>query len=99
MRKIFYGSPVKEIWDLNEKGQLSRVCSDGSVVSPSDRWVVLGAYRYNKLGYAVEFYSFATILAAPDKIPWKWKNGKQRTFIVDWDHGARREWRTPHEVK
>ena len=28
-------------------------------------------------------------------IPWFWANGKQRVFVQDFDHGTRREWRSP----
>jgi hypothetical protein len=31
-------------------------------------------------------------------IQWKHKNGAQRVFVQDFDHGSIREWRTPHSI-
>ena len=66
---------------------------------PSGQWRVTGAVERNNFGNVVRRYTLAEILADPDSIPWKCRNGAQRTFIRDLDHGTVREWRSPgHSV-
>jgi hypothetical protein len=85
---------VGEYWTLNDKGQIGRP----NRVMPSDSWHVTGACVYNNFGHVIEFYSLAQILADPNAIPWKHKNGKQKTFVRDFDHGTMREWRNSHSI-
>jgi len=64
-------------------------------MAPSGQWKLLGAVERNNLGGWVRSWTLAEIRAAPESIPWRFKNGKQRVFIRDLDHGAVREWRSP----
>jgi hypothetical protein len=74
---------------------------DGSVSRPaikmaaSGSWKITGAVTRNNFGHVTRHYTLADILANPSGIPWRFKNGKQKTFVTDLDHGAHREWRCP----
>ena len=94
MRTIQHGH---ESMLLHDNGSVSRP-SIG--MEPSGQWSVTGAVERNNFGCVVRRFSLAEILASPECIPWKFKNGKQRVFIRDLDHGAYREWRSPgHQVE
>lgn len=75
--------------------------ADGSIdrpainMPPSGQWKIIGAVTLNNLGGVVRRYSLADILANPSAIPWQFKNGKQKTFVEDLDHGTRRRWASP----
>lgn len=67
---------------------------------PSGQWRIVGAVERNNFGNVTRRYTLAEILADPDAIPWRWKNGAQRVFLRDFDHGTIREWGSPrHSVK
>lgn len=87
MRAIRYG---REYMILHDDGSIER-----ANWKPSDKWKVTGAVERNNFGRVVRCYSLAEILNNPAAIPWKFKNGKQRVFICDIDHGTRREWGSP----
>jgi hypothetical protein len=87
-RKIQYGN---EYMVLHENGEIERP----GIVKPSQDWKIVGAVEYDNVHNKVKFYSLEEILKNPDKIPWKFANGKQRVFIHDIDHGTRREWQSP----
>lgn len=94
-RTIKYGS---EYMTLHENGGIERNIN-GFNIRPTGQWAVTGAVTYNNFGKVVQTYTLRQILDDPRSIPWKFKNGKQRTFIRDFDHGTNREWRSPdHEV-
>ena len=83
-----------EFMTLHSDGCISR-----QSFGPSGKWRVTGAVQRNNFGHAVRRYTLAQILENPASIPWRAKNGKQRTFIIDLDHGTSREWRSPtHSV-
>lgn len=63
---------------------------------PSEKWRIVGAHEYNNFGRCVRFYTLAEILENPGVIPWQYKNGKQRTYLADIDHGTRRGWGSPN---
>lgn len=70
------------------------------LVSGSDSWRILGAVRVNNFGHVVERFTLADLLERADSIPWRFRNGKQRTHVVDYDHGSRRVWMSPrHDVR
>ena len=72
---------------------------DGTIENFSTSWRVVGAVEINNFGNNVRQYSLKDILQSPEAIPWKWKNGKQRTHIIDLDHGTIRTWMSPsHKV-
>lgn len=91
MRTIVQGG---EYMRLHDNGQIERTGRNS--VAPSGQWRVTGAVQRNNFGAAVRRYTLQEILDAPDKIPWRFKNGKQQTFITDLDHGTSREWRSPN---
>lgn len=65
----------------------------------SGKWRVTGAVERNNFGAAVRRYTLDDILRDPRAIAWRCKNGAQRTFLCDLDHGTPREWRSPaHDV-
>jgi hypothetical protein len=49
----------------------------------------MGAVQRNNFGRVVKVYSQEEVLAGG--ITWHHKNGKQKVFIADMDHGAYRE--------
>ena len=81
-----------EYMHMNNEGEISRPVID---MEASGQWRVIGAVERNNFGHAVRRYSLADIINSPESIPWQHKNGKQRTFIQDFDHGTHREWRSP----
>lgn len=90
-RHIKYGS---EYMMLHDDGCITR--PEIGMNTPSGKWKVVGAVRYNNFGHVVERYSLKQILEDPDSIPWEFKNGKQQTHIRDFDHGSIREWGCPN---
>lgn len=89
MRTIKYNN---EYWKLHDNGMIERP----NLVAPSKTWVVTGACEYNNFGHVVRVYSLDEILNT--NIQWKHKNGKQKVFIRDNDHGTNREWRNSHTI-
>jgi hypothetical protein len=86
-------------WTLHDNGQVQRHDVPPPYNTPSGQWVITGAETLNNFGYATRRYTLAEILADPAAIPWKHKNGKQRTHLTDIDHGAHRMWMSPgHSV-
>jgi hypothetical protein len=93
-RTIEYGS---EYFKLHPSGYIER--TDGHA-RPSHKWRVVGAVTRNNFGHVVRRYSLDEILRDPSAIPWRHKNGTQRTFLCDYDHGTLREWRSPgHRIR
>lgn len=89
-----------EFMYANDRGHLSRTTSDGFKVNPSPNWRIEGAVEYRKVfGNEVisKRYSLQDILDR--KVPFQYKNGKQRCFIRDYDHGACRFWSGSHDVR
>jgi len=58
--------------------------------SPSLQWEWIGLFRFNNFGHIVERIPVHRVLT--EKLQWTYKNGKQRLFIVDIDHGTLRHW-------
>lgn len=86
LKYIKYGN---EYWKMYENGMIERP----NLVSPSNSWKVTGAVRFNNFGYIVESFSLDDILNGG--IIWKYKNGKQRVYVCDLDHGSHRIWISP----
>lgn len=87
-------------YSIHDNGNVSRICPDGFKVNPSSNWRIIGAVEYRVVfGREVihKRYSFEDI--KNKRVPWRWKNGKQRCFLMDYDHGARRIWGTSHDVR
>ena len=88
---------------IESGGKYYTVREDGAITwaqspVPSGQWRVMGAVTRNNFGGAVRWWSLAEVMGNPREIPWKFKNGKQRTFLRDFDHGSEREWRSPGHV-
>ena len=80
---------------IRANGQIVR--RDGANGAGSDSWRVTGAIRLNNFGYAVERFTLAQVLAGG--IQWQHKNGAQRVYLTDFDHGTGRQWMRPsHRV-
>lgn len=80
-----------------------RVDGQGRINRPgkwgfSDTWRIIGAVERNNFFKVVHEYSLDEILTDPESIPWLFKNGKQRVWMLDSDHGTTREWRSPTPV-
>jgi hypothetical protein len=87
-------------WTLHDNGQVQRHDVPPPYDTPSGQWVITGAVTLNNFGYVTRRYTLAEILASPDAIPWKHKNGKQRTHLTDIDHGTHRTRMSPrHDVQ
>ena len=87
-----------EVMHLHADGGISRPAlraTAANYVGPSGQWKVRGAVERNNFGAAVRRYSLAEVLDKGMALPWRNKNGTQRTFLQDWDHGTAREWRSP----
>lgn len=91
---IQYGT---EYMEMNEDGFISRP----QIAMPaSGQWQVTGAVERDNFGRIVCRLSLDDVKAACNSIQWQHKNGKQRIFITDLDHGTPREWRSPsHSVR
>lgn len=64
--------------------------------TPSGDWKLTGAVEYGRgytAGGVVRRYTLTDVLEG--KVPWFWRNGKQRCYPTDLDHGTHREWRSP----
>ncbi len=75
--------------------------NDGLISRPSikmpasGQWKVTGAVEYNNFGHIVARLTLADVKAACNAIDWQYKNGKQRIFLTDLDHGTHRTWGSP----
>lgn len=88
---IRYGS---EYMFLHEDGCISRPAIN---MGPSGQWRIVGAVTLNNFGHTVRRYSLADIQSGAE-IQWRHGNGKQKTFVIDFDHGTRRVWTCSHHV-
>lgn len=79
-----------EYMTLHENGEISR---PEIGMKASGKWLVTGAVRLNNFGRIVERFTLADILAGG--IQWKHKNGQQRVYVMDLDHGTKRLWKSP----
>lgn len=63
---------------------------------PSGQWYLTGAVEYGRgytAGQVVARYTLSDVLAG--RVPWFYKNGKQRCYPTDTDHGTSRVWMSP----
>ena len=65
-------------------------------MGPSNDWLLTGAVEY-KFGRLHKRYSVEDIRAK--RVPWFYKNGKQRCFITDRDHGTDRVQMSPRLIR
>ena len=89
-----------EFMHANEHGYLSRTLRDGFTVNPSPNWRIEGAVEFRKVfGNEVIANSYTLQDILDGKVPFQYKNGKQRCFIKDYDHGSVRFWTGSHDVR
>lgn len=86
MNTIQYGG---EYWKMHDSGEIERP----GLVSHSMNWRVVCAVEYTNFGKVKKIYTLADIKNGG--ISWQYKNGEQRVFVRDFDHGTMREWRHP----
>ncbi len=84
-----------EVWEIDGAGRVTRYKGGALRWSGSDKWVITGAVAYTPQGGVERHYTLAELLADPAAIPWRFKNGKPKTFLRDLDHGTAREQRGP----
>ncbi len=90
--KIMHGY---ELMEMDEKtGNISRPAIG---MKASGDWKVYGAVRRNNFGHVVTRVSFPDIVAGAIK-DWQHKNGAQKWFVRDIDHGTMREWTCRHSI-
>ncbi len=77
-------------WTIHPDGRIQRHDVPSPYNQPSDTWKVTGAVTLNNFGHPVRYWTLQEILDDPGQIPWKHKNGKQKTHLMDIDHGTRR---------
>ena len=77
-----------DTFKVNEKNQITYSRSPVG----SDKWLLRGAVDY-RFGRVWNIYTLEDIRAR--KVPWKYKNGKQRCHVIDYDHGTYRVWMSP----
>ena len=83
---------------INLDGFVQRV--DIALEKPTEHWRIAGAHTYNNFGNITRRWTLQEILENPQSIPWKHQNGKQKTHLLDYDHGTTRQWNNPtHYVK
>lgn len=64
--------------------------------TPSGQWKLTGAVEVGRGftgGRIIRVYSLDDIIN--NRVPWFYKNGKQRCFVQDYDHGTHRMWASP----
>jgi hypothetical protein len=82
-----------DVFFVNEKDQIIR---PNGVWPGSDDWKMAGAHEHRYVygqWRVVRTYTMAEV--RDNKVPWFYKNGRQRCNVVDRDHGTLREWSSP----
>jgi hypothetical protein len=83
-----------ETFYVNDQDQIYRV--GRCATSPSDQWRLRGAVELRMVfGRLVQSRRFSVKDIREGRVPWKFKNGSQRCFVLDFDHGANRMWGSP----
>ena len=97
---------MKQTWIIQYGSEYMRMDESGNISRPairmpaSSQWRVTGAVERNNFGHIIARLTLADVKAACNSIDWQYKNGKQRIFVTDFDHGTAREWRCPkHSVR
>jgi hypothetical protein len=92
MQIVGYIQQGTEFMPVYEGGLISREPGQNvpaAYCRPSGQWRLMGAVERNNFGRVVRVYSQEEVLAGG--ITWYHKNGKQKVFIADMDHGTYRE--------
>ena len=80
-------------FDVFENGEITQ-CRKGQ---PSGQWKITGGVVF-MFGQVVQRYTLKELVENFTTIKWKYKNGKQRIFFTDLDHGTSRQWTGPMMV-
>lgn len=79
-------------FNVNENNEISY-----NDINPSLNWIFDGAVRINNFGHIVKRFSADFIRQNANGLDWLHKNGKQRLFLCDIDHGTYRIWITGNQ--
>ena len=97
---------MQRIWAIQHGSEYMEMDADGLVSRPeigmkaSCQWRITGAVERNNFGRVTTRLTLADVKSACNSIAWQHKNGKQRIFVTDLDHGTPREWRSPkHSIR
>jgi hypothetical protein len=90
--KYYFVHTDREHYRVSLNGFITRHCL-GWQCSP--QWRLRGLVRYNNFGYRVEFVPFPQCMKITDM---RYKNGKAKWRVADYDHGTNREWGEPLRV-
>ena len=87
---------IKPIRRIRRGSSYYDLFADGCIAqaehAPSGEWKIAGAVTLNNFGNIVRRFTLQEILDNPASIPWQHGNGKQKTFLLDWDHGINHMW-------
>ena len=92
---------MRKVWTIQHGSEYMEMDTDGYVNRPqigmkaSGKWRITGAVERNNFGHVTARLTLADVKSACNSLNWKHKNGKQRIFVTDTDHGTAREWRSP----
>lgn len=78
----------KEYMPVNSNYEITRENSKQF----SGEWKLIGAVRFNNFGHKVEEKGKSSLAAITN---WFYKNGKQKWYVIDYDHGSFRVWMSP----
>jgi hypothetical protein len=78
---------------VNEKNQIH---GGPNNVKPDNSWILTGAVEFRTVfGNTVVARRYSADDVHKGKVPWRYKNGNQRCFLCDLDHGTMRTWMNP----
>jgi hypothetical protein len=84
---------------IRRGGDFYQLHANGNIApfgaTPSGQWKVIGAVTLNNFGNVTERYTLHQIFNLPTSIPWHFKNGKQKTFLIVSDYGSKSMWVSP----
>ena len=82
-----------EVFHVNARGEVSRPAIG---MGASGEWRITGAVRFNNFGHIVERVGFPQCFTNPTVTRnWRYKNGKARWHLTDYDHGSNRVQMSP----
>jgi hypothetical protein len=81
-----------EIYSVTASGEIARTALG---MAPSGQWRIVGAVERNNFGRVVRSWTWAELAADPAAVPWRFRSGKARVHVRDYDHGTIREWGNP----
>ncbi len=91
MRLYRLTTPYGATYYIHEQGRIER--GDMPDMRPSDDWRLIGLARTGP-GYAFgsRVCSFEQLADRLDSLQFRYKNGRPRYTVIDFDHGSARVW-------